>query len=102
MESSFAARERSHMDTGRPGGKVANPNIAPGARGFHAEVGGPRPFGEDRLATGVFDHGFSEDLPEDDGRAPAVDQASWHLWGMLVGFIAAGAVILAVLSLKGT
>lgn len=44
-------------------------------------------------------HLYSLEMMEsEEGRALVADQPSWHLWGMMVGFIAAGAAILAILS----
>ncbi|MBA4791404.1 MAG: hypothetical protein H2042_17005 [Rhizobiales bacterium] len=34
-------------------------------------------------------------------RAFMDETPTWHLWGMMVGFMAAGAAILIILSLKG-
>ncbi|MEP9377114.1 hypothetical protein ABLE91_10390 [Aquabacter sp. CN5-332] len=42
-----------------------------------------------------------EMMEREEGRhASVADQPSWQLWGMMVGFMAAGAAILAILSVS--
>ncbi|WP_127088087.1 hypothetical protein [Aquabacter cavernae] len=40
-------------------------------------------------------------LRENEPRAFTEETPIWHLWGMMVGFMAAGAAILIILSIKG-
>lgn len=92
MDTSFPQRSRSGGDRGDPedhAGIAHHQDMAPADDGAAAERAGflrPQPgFARRRQASRVLQN----------------DQASWNLWGMMVGFMAAGAAILIILSLKG-
>ncbi len=46
------------------------------------------------------DPGYSLEMVEEEAPASIGEQPGWHLWGMMVGFMAAGAAILTILSLN--
>lgn len=81
MDTSFPDRRRTDAQSGD-----ARPPSAAALRGPDAREGTggrtpPRTMREPRA--------FMDETP------------TWHLWGMMVGFMAAGAAILIILSLKG-
>lgn len=103
MESSHPARERIHIDRGAARDKIAYPDPAAAPLGTDAEAGGARlAHSHAHTPTQVSDDGFAYDLPasEEDNRATPRSQPGWQLWGMMVGFMAAGAAILIFLSFQ--
>lgn len=103
MERGHPARERIRTDRGENRDKIAYPDPAAAPLGTDEEAGGtPAPQARNRDAQPVSDRGFAMDNPlgAEDNRAPVQIQPSWHLWGMMVGFMAAGAAILIILSFQ--
>lgn len=103
METSHPARERMRIQQGEMRDKVAYPDPAAAPLGTDAEAGGnPMPRSAADTPAPVSDYGFAYDLPagEEDNRASPRSQPGWHLWGMMVGFMAAGAAILIFLSFQ--
>ncbi len=101
MERDHPARERMRTDRGENRDKVAYPDPAAAPLGTDDEAGGhPAPrAGYHRAPT---ETGFARDAPvsAEDNRAPVNIQPGWQLWGMMVGFMAAGAAVLIILSFQ--
>lgn len=103
METSHPARERMRIQQGQTRDKIAYPDPAAAPLGTDAEAGGnPMPQAHAHDPAPVSDYGFAYDIPasEEDNRASPRSQPGWHLWGMMVGCMAAGAAILIILSLQ--
>lgn len=103
MERGHPARERIRTDNGENRDKIAYPDPAAAPLGTDDEAGGhPAPRARDRDALPIRDRSFASDHPvtAEDNRAPVHIQPGWQLWGMMVGFMAAGAAILIILSFQ--
>lgn len=103
MERGHPARERIRTDHGENRDKIAYPDPAAAPLGTDDEAGGhPAPRAELRDPQPIRDHDFVAEHPisAEDNRAPVHVQPGWHLWGMMVGFMAAGAAILIILSFQ--
>lgn len=86
---------RSYADRSRSGGVRETSQSTP--RGEAREdvrvMSDPQSFAPRQPSFGSREQTYARrSLPE---------QTGWHLWGMMVGFMAAGAAILIILSIKG-
>ena len=91
MERGHPARERIRTDHGENRDKIAYPDPAAAPLGTDDEAGGhPAPRAELRDPQPIRDHDFVAEHPI----------SAEDLWGMMVGFMAAGAAILIILSFQ--
>lgn len=94
MDTSFPQRSRSGGARGDPEDHAA---IA-----HHTDMaGGDDTAMAEQAGFSLPPPAFANRRRRQDPRVLQADQANWNLWGMMVGFMAAGAAILIILSLKG-
>ncbi|TCT06031.1 hypothetical protein [Aquabacter spiritensis] len=88
MDIRYPARDRFRNDEHPPSGTDQDmPHQGPGAAAAAPGHGG---------------YPLHLAQSEEDHSTPPAEQPSWHLWGMMVGFMAAGAAILTILSFTAT
>lgn len=86
---------RSYADRSRSGGvrETTESSSRGEAREDARVVSDPEAFAPRLPSFGAREQSYA--------RRSAPEQTGWHLWGMMVGFMAAGAAILIILSIKG-